>query len=687
MGRTNSNAPGERGAAGDTPGRNKATEAPAGAPPDSAAPATDAAPADPSPAGLDEAQVGPGDAQEKGAADIFTEMLRIQAEGARQVMQTFLPEAAGQLPDEHAITDLGTDVGKAMLRIGEMWQKPHYGQDNGEFPTPMLADPVQWMGLMQGWFGSLSAFDSKTRHSLWDEGISLWENILAQYGFGPSGDGAMRPDPQLPRQDKRFADPAWREQPVFALIHQTYLLLAERIGETVDQLEGLGVRERANLRFATKAVLDAMSPANFPLMNPVVLERTIETHGENLVKGMARLTADIERGQLTHTDTSKFKLGENVAATPGKVIHETPLYQLIQYAPTTEQVLETPLIIFPPWINRFYILDLNPKKSFVKWAVEQGLTVFIVSWRSADESLAHVEWDDYVRAQIEAVDVVRERLQVAAVHAIGYCVAGTTLAATLAILARRGQADKVASATFFTAQVDFARAGDLGLFVDDQKLELIRQASEGGYLDGRYMAATFNMLRGGDLIWNYVVNHYLLGEDYPAFDLLYWNGDVTNLPARWHEAYLRDLYRDNLLVVPDALGADGTEIDLNRVATPSYVQAGREDHIAPPESVFELTRHFKGPLRFVLAGSGHIAGVVNPPAANKYQYWTNEDGAASLDEFVLGAHEHPGSWWPDWLAWLRQQSEVLVAANGAREPGSESNPAIEAAPGRYVAMR
>jgi polyhydroxyalkanoate synthase len=343
-------------------------------------------------------------------------------------------------------------------------------------------------------------------------------------------------------------------------------------------------------------------------------------------------------------------------------------------------------VIFPPWINRFYILDLNPKKSFVKWAVERGLTVFMVSWRSADESLANVTWDDYVRAQIEAIDVIRERLDVPSVHAIGYCVAGTTLAATLAILAQRGQADKVASATFLTAQVDFERAGDLKLFVDDTQLDLIRQASQGGYLDGRYMAATFNLLRGTDLIWNYVVNHYLLGVDYPAFDLLYWNGDVTNLPAKWHEAYLRDCYRDNLLVEPGALEADGTPIDLKLIKTPAYVQAGREDHIAPPESVFRMLGHLSGPVRFVLAGSGHIAGVVNPPSAGKYQYWTG-DLAASLDAFVKGATEHPGSWWTDWLDWLRQQGGAKVPATGKRVPGSKGDKVIEDAPGRYVAQR
>ena len=363
------------------------------------------------------------------------------------------------------------------------------------------------------------------------------------------------------------------------------------------------------------------------------------------------------------------------------------MFQLIQYSPTTDEVLATPLIIFPPWINRFYILDLNERKSFVRWAVAQGLTVIMVSWRSADESLAHIDWDDYFAAQMEIIDVVRDRLKVPRVHTVGYCVAGTTLAGTLAVLARRGESDKVASATFFTAQVDFQHAGDLQLMVDDGKLEMIRQASKGGYLDGRYLAATFNMLRGSDLIWNYVVNHYLLGEDYPAFDLLFWNGDVTNLPAKWHAAYLRDLYRDDLMVQPDALSVDGTPIDLTQVKTPCYIQAGKEDHIAPPESVWRIMDHFSGPNRFVLAGSGHIAGVINPPEANKYQYWINDGKSASLDAFIEGATEHPGSWWPDWIDWIKGHDSSRVKATGRRKPGSKVNPAIEDAPGRYVKMR
>jgi polyhydroxyalkanoate synthase len=608
------------------------------------------------------------------AADIFTEMLRIQGEAAEHMLQAMV-----SVPAQTEGNPLEA-MGQAMLEFQQGWLKLLV--PDGAAPVEPLADPTGWFAAMQDLAKANPLLDPAAQQRLWADGMALWQQVLAQFD-----DHGAPKDAALPRSDARFRDPAWSAQPLYALIHQTYLLIAERLSESVDTAEGLSEEDRANLRFATRGVLDAMSPANFPMMNPVVLERTLETGGENLVRGLERLTGDLERGQLTHTDTSQFKLGENVATTPGKVIYESELFQLIQYAPATEQVLATPLLVFPPWINRFYILDLNAKKSFVRWAVEHGITVCLVSWRSADESLAHIGWDDYFRAQIEAIDVVRERLKVPSVHTIGYCVAGTTLAGTLAVLARRGEADKVKSATFFTAQVDFEHAGDLKLFIDDGKLEFIRQASQGGYLDGRYLAATFNMLRGGDLIWNYVVNHYLLGEDYPAFDLLFWNGDVTNLPARWHAAYLRDLYRHNKLVVPDALSADGTPIDLRRVAIPTYIQAGREDHIAPPDSVFKALEHFRGDNRFVLAGSGHIAGVVNPPAAGKYQYWTNEGEFASLEEFVAGATEHPGSWWPDWLAWLESLGAERVAAKGRRKPGSKNNPAIEDAPGRYVKAR
>ncbi len=624
---------------------------------------------------------------EEDAADIFSEMLRIQGEAARQVMQAFAPQAVEALPDKKDIDALGA----AILEFQQTWFQLNTksAEDGEKYLAPFMADPAQWMAMMQAWYSQVPALDPERQQVLVEEAAELWQQILAH--FTPEGEEADAQgegkDKHFPRFDRRFDDPAWRDQPVFALIHQTYLLLADKIAEAVDSVQGLNDEEREQLRFATRATLDAMSPSNFPMMNPVVLEQTIESQGENLVKGMERLAADLENGQLTHTDTSKFILGENVAATPGKVIYESELFQLIQYTPTTDDVIGVPLLIFPPWINRFYILDLNPKKSFVKWAVEQGVTVLLVSWRSADESLAQIGWDDYARAQMEAIDVVRNRLDVPAVHTLGYCVAGTTLAATLAVLARRGEADKVASATFLTAQVDFEHAGELKLFTDNAMLDLVKQASQSGYLDGRYMAATFNLLRSSDLIWNYVVNHYLLGKDYPAFDLLFWNGDVTNLPAKWHDAYLKNCYRDNLLVQPDALEVDGTKVDLSLVKTPAYVQAGCEDHIAPPESVFRLNKTLQGPVRSVLAGSGHIAGVVNPPSSGKYQYWIGPQDAETLEDYVAKSEEHPGSWWPDWFGWIEGLSPDRVKVTGRRKPGAKLNPAIEDAPGRYVRMR
>nr|ABN71559.1 polyhydroxyalkanoate synthase [uncultured bacterium] len=619
----------------------------------------------------------PGD-----TADFFGQVFKLQTDALQSLFGSGAQTPAGAPLDP-------VHWGELAARLQTLWSEYFQEQALNGAPStaPDYADPAKWLGPAAGWYKQIPFADLDAQKRLWADGVALWQGVLGQYGIGPNTQVEPSEEPLLPRKDRRFADPKWREQPFFALLHQSYLLLAERLMEMADKAEGLDPDKHEQLRFATRTLVEALSPDHFPLTNPLVIERAIETRGESLIKGMEHLIADMKRGQLTHTDPDAFKLGENIAVTPGKVVHESPLFQLIQYAPATDEVLATPLVIFPPWINRFYILDLNPAKSFVRWAVEQGLTVFMVSWKSADASMAEVVWDDYIRAQIEAIDVIRARLKVPAVHAIGYCVAGTTLAATLAILARRGEAGRVASATFFTAQVDFEKGGELRNFIDDQQIAIMGQLAPEGYLDGRYLATTFNLLRGNDLIWSYVVKNYLLGEDYPAFDLLHWNGDTTNLPLKWHQQYLKDLYRENRLVVPDSLSADGTPIDLTRIETPAFIQAGREDHIAPPESVWRSTAHFSGPTEFVLAGSGHIAGVVNPPAAGKYQYWTNPAAAETLDEFVAGATEHAGSWWPYWLEWLRRQNPDRVPAKGKRVPGARGDRVIEDAPGRYVAAR
>jgi len=586
--------------------------------------------------------------------------------------------------------DEGRDIdwAETIRKLQSMWSEARPAGSGGEGGTgAFYTDSANWAGVAQALFRQLPLSQPETRKRLWDEGLSLFETVLGQYGIGPKAAEAGQGGPQLPRTDPRFADPAWREAPLFALLHQAYLMLGEEMLGLASGIEGLEPARKGQVLFAARALVDALSPANFLPTNPLAIDRAARTGGESLVKGMGHLLADMARGQLTQSDPQAFAIGENIATTPGKVVHQTRLYQLIQYTPVTDKVLKTPLVIFPAWINRFYILDLNARKSFVRWALEQGIGVFMVSWKSADETMADIGWDDYIAAQIDAVEFSCERLKVPSAHVVGYCVAGTTLAAALAILARRGDAGKVKSATFLTAQVDFAEPGDLGHFADDRMIEAVGRLGQHGYLDGRYLAATFNLLRDNDLIWNYVERNYLLGEDYASFDLLHWNGDTTNLPVKFLQDYLRDLYCDNRLVQPDSLSACGVPIDLGRIETPCYIHAAREDHIAPAKSVWKLMRCFGGERTFVLAGSGHIAGVVNPPAAGKYQYWINDDSAETLDDFVAGASEHPGSWWPHWERWLRSQDGAEVAARGKRRPGGRGDRVIEDAPGAYVRSR
>ncbi|WP_265571672.1 PHA/PHB synthase family protein [Sphingomicrobium nitratireducens] len=569
-----------------------------------------------------------------------------------------------------------TDIAAAMGRAQQLWMEAWADSfaDHAKSPGMGLADEAGDAARPTG-PGAMDWMQAGAE--AWAKGLDQWRHMVTDYA-----EAGLKPD-------RRFAGEQWEANPVFSALKQQYLAFSSKMAETVDAVEGLDEDAREKLRFSMREFLDAMSPANFPLTNPEVIQRAVETGGDSLSEGMARMLGDMARGQITQSPEGAFELGVNLATTPGKVIFETPMYQLIHYAPTTDKVLETPLVIFPPWINRFYILDLTPEKSFVRWAVEQGVSLFMVSWKSADESIADVTMDDYVGAQEEAIDVVRDLLGVETVHTIGYCVAGTVLAMTLAYLAAKGDADKVASATFFTAQVDFSEAGDLKLFLGDETMTTLEQlTAETGVLDGRVLAATFNALRGRDLIWNYVVNNYWMGKDPRPFDLLHWNGDVTNLPGEWHRDYLQRLYRDNLMVEPGAIEIMGRPIDLTSIETPLYIQAGEQDHIAPAPSVWKVMDHARGPKRFLLAGSGHIAGVVNPPSANKYHFSVLETGeAASLEEFRDKATRHEGSWWPDWIDWIKGLGGKTVDAKGARIPGKGKRKAIEDAPGRYVKTR
>ena len=568
-------------------------------------------------------------------------------------------------------------MGRAQQMLMESWAEGLKTAQPGAAPPPWGAFPPAF-----GIGGAAVPADPMAMMSAgaeaWAKGLEAWGTMVG-----------LDPGSKAEAKDRRFSAPEWRENPLFDQIRQSYLALSDKLLGTVDDIDGLDEETRQKMKFATRNFVDAMSPSNFALTNPQVLKKTIETRGENLLRGLANMLKDAAAGQLTQTAPGGFEVGKTLAVTPGKVVKETPLYQLIQYTPTTDEVLETPVVVFPPWINRFYILDLTPEKSFVKWCVDQGITLFMVSWKSADESIAHATLDDYaLNGQLDAIDTIRDLLGVEAVHAVGYCVAGTTLAATLAYLHARDEQDKVRSATFFTAQVDFTQAGDLKLFSGPDTMALLEQlTAEKGYLDGRYMAATFNLLRGRDLIWNYVVNNYLLGEEPAPFDLLHWNSDTTNLPAGWHRDYLESLYKSNRLVEKGGVEIGGVAVDITTVKTPCYIQAGREDHIAPPESVWKVMDHFSGEKRFVLAGSGHIAGVVNPPSAEKYQHWVNEEPCGTLESFIEGATEHKGSWWPDWAKWLRKQDPKTVPAQGARIPGEGKLKAIEDAPGRYVRER
>ncbi|HEY2528096.1 MAG TPA: class I poly(R)-hydroxyalkanoic acid synthase [Xanthobacteraceae bacterium] len=489
--------------------------------------------------------------------------------------------------------------------------------------------------------------------------------------------------------DKRFADPEWSSNQFYDFLKQAYLLSVRWSHQLVRDAVDLDPHTKHKAEFYVRQITNALSPSNFVLTNPELLRETLSSNADNLVRGMRMLTEDIESGggdlRIRQSDSSMFAVGRNLALTAGKVIFQNELMQLIQYAPSTTMVLERPLLIVPPWINKYYVLDLTPEKSFIKWCVDQGLTVFCISWVNPDAGLARKGFEEYVReGPLAALGAIKDATGEDKVHAVGYCVGGTLLAATLAAMAAWGD-ERIVSATLFAAQVDFTYAGDLKVFVDEEQVAGLEQKmAERGYLESKTMAAVFNLLRSNDLLWPYVINNYLKGKAPFPFDLLYWNADATRLPAANHSFYLRNCYLDNKLS-KGAMMIGNTPISLKAIKTPIYNLATREDHIAPARSVLLGSKFFGGPVRFVLSGSGHIAGVINPPYKKKYQYWTGaKPRNADLDGWLAKATEHPGSWWPDWLFWLRRQNPTEVPA---RAPGEGELKSIEDAPGSFVKVK
>ncbi len=590
------------------------------------------------------------------------------------------PDSTLRLADPQVIGRSMADVAERSQRIVADWLERqgkstpsadplNIGRAFMEMTTRLMANPQQ---LVQAQIG------------FWQDYMTLWQNTARRF-MGIDSTPVIEADPK----DKRFRDEAWQQSEVFDFIKQSYLLSARYVQNVVGQVDGLDPKTAKKIDFYARQFTDAMSPSNFLLTNPEVLRRTAETGGENLLRGLNNLLTDLERGRgkltIRMTDMDAFKLGENIGVSPGKVVYQNELMQLIQYAPATETVLKRPLLILPPWINKFYILDLRPKNSFVRWAVSQGHTVFMVSWVNPDERLADAGFDTYMTSGVfAALDAIKQATGESEVDAIGYCLGGTLLASTLAWMAKRGD-ERIRSATFFVSLLDFEEAGELGVFIDEEQLQgLEERMQERGYLDGAEMSTTFNMLRANDLIWSFVVNNYLLGNEPFPFDLLYWNSDSTRMPARMHSFYLRHMYQQNLLAKPGGITLNGEALDLGLIKTPAYFLSTREDHIAPWRSTYRGAALLGGTKRFVLAASGHIAGVVNPPDGGKYNHWVNHATPAEPQAWLEGATELAGSWWPDWQRWVAGKSHPMVPA---RVPGDGALRPIEDAPGSYVKVR
>ena len=558
---------------------------------------------------------------------------------------------------------------------------------NAERPAALTPDPFHVAPALTEVMGRLAAQPDRVMRAqadLFSRYLDLWQSTARRM----AGEDAQ-PIAQPARGDKRFADPDWTDNPVFDAIKQSYLLTAGWMNDLVGQVDDVEPMTKRRVEFFVKMLTDAFSPTNFLASNPAALKEVMATHGESLVRGMENFQADLARGggqlSIAMTDYEMFKIGENVATAPGKVVFRNEIIELLQYSPTTETVCEVPLVIFPPWINKFYIMDLRPENSMIRWLVGQGITVFVASWVNPTPELADRTFEDYMREGIYAgTDAAMRQAGVSQVNTVGYCIGGTLLSATLAHMAAKND-KRIASATFFAAQQDFSEAGDLLLFTNEDWLADLKKQMDagGGVLSGKTMADTFNALRANDLIWSFFVNNYLLGKEPKPFDLLFWNSDQTRMPRTLHLFYLRKFYGENAMAKGE-LELDGVPIDLGQVKTPIYVQSSKEDHIAPARSVYKGARLFGGPVTFTLAGSGHIAGVINAPVANKYQHWTNPELPPTLDEWIAGATEHPGSWWPHWIGWMKARSGKQVPA---RDPAKGPLKPLGDAPGEYVKVK
>jgi polyhydroxyalkanoate synthase len=578
-------------------------------------------------------------------------LARLVEEGGRALAAYLKPREEGRASND--LAEEMTEVFKTLGHVAEYW----------------LADPQR-------------AVELQTR--LGRAYLDLWASSVKRL----TGEETA-PVAEPAANDKRFSDPEWSSNQFYDFLKQAYLLSTQWANRLVSDAATLDPHTRQKAEFYVRQITNALSPSNFVLTNPELLRETLTSNADNLVRGMRMLAEDIETGggdlKIRQSDSSMFAVGRNLATTPGKVIFQNELMQLIQYAPSTAAALKRPLLIVPPWINKFYVLDLTAEKSFIKWCVDQGLTVFCISWVNPDAGLAQKSFEDYVRqGPLATLDAIKQATGEEEVHTVGYCVGGTLLAVTLAALAAWGD-KRIVSATLFAAQVDFTNAGDLKVFVDEEQVAAIeRRMAERGFLEAKSMATVFNILRSNDLLWPYVINNYLKGKAPFPFDLLYWNSDATRLPAANHSFYLRNCYLDNKLAKGEVVIAD-TPIDLKAIKIPIYNLATREDHIAPAKSVLLGSTLFGGKVKYVLAGSGHIAGVVNPPDKNKYQYWTGPlRRDADVDAWLAKATEHPGSWWPDWLAWLKRQDPTEAPA---RVPGAGKLKPIEDAPGSYVKVR